>query len=280
MDRHDLYNHLFLNEGAYFFKIGLKKITNKYIKEIFGDVLEGGVFNTLTKIVRKVENTGVDGEDKVRCSLLVFRQITTPTMFDFDEDTCPKELKEAKISYLMIVEIGNYVVIVKKNISHLTKFINTLIPISAKTIASVLVNDTTDFQQMKLANMNTSKDAIRTKSYEANNLQISMPMFGTHQNIVTTVRFVNDNDGVCTVNIGTSRIAKFGEKKGLVLLLAWMKFLVDKIENYSDTETFLSRFAMPLSWKEISGSLQPTSLLINIFDLQNYIEEKLNDKSI
>lgn len=281
MDRLDLYHHLLLNEGAYFYKVGIRAITKKYIKEVFSDVLEGGCYNTLTKIVRQSEHVEVGAEAfQARCSLLVFRQTSIPTMFDFDEDDCPKDVKEAKISYLLIVEIRDYVVIVKKNISHLTNFLNNLVPISATKIANVLVENNTDFQQIKLANMNTSKNAMRTKSYEANNLQISMPMFGTNQNIVTTIRFVNDNDGTCSVNIGTSRIAKFGNKKGLTLLLEWMHFLVSKLENYVETENFLTRFAMPFSWKEVGAGLQPTSLLINIFDLQNYISDKLDDKSI
>lgn len=281
MDRLDLYHHLLLNEGAYFFKLGTKTITKTYIKDVFSDVVEGGRFYPLTKIIRQPETIEV-GDDTCQalCSLLVFRQVSVPSMFDFDEDTCPDNIKEMKISYLLIVEIRDYVVIVKKNISHLSKFINSLKPISAKVIASVLVEDSTDFQQIKLANMNTSKNAMRTKSYEANNLQISMPMFGTNQNIVTTIRFVNDNDGTCSVNIGTSRIAKFGNKKGLTLLLEWMNFLVSKLENYVEAENFLTRFAMPFSWKEIGADLQPTSLLINIFDLQNYISDKLDDKSI
>lgn len=233
MDRLDLYHHLLLNEGAYFYKVGIRAITKKYIKEVFSDVLEGGCYNTLTKIVRQSEHVEVGAEAfQARCSLLVFRQTSIPIMFDFDEDDCPKDVKEAKISYLLIVEIRDYVVIVKKNISHLTNFLNNLVPISATKIANVLVENNTDFQQIKLANMNTSKNAMRTKSYEANNLQISMPMFGTHQNIVTNIRFANDNDGACSVNIGTSRIAKFGSKKGLTLLLEWMNFLVDKIEKY------------------------------------------------
>lgn len=281
MDRLDLYHHLLLNAGAYYFKLGVRTITNKYIKDVFSDVMEGGRFNILTKVIRQSEIIEVgDYTCQARCSLLVFRQASVPSMFDYDEDSCPKDVKEIKISYLLIVEIRKYVVIVKKNISHLTKFINSLNSISAKTIASVLIKDSTDFQQIKLANMNTSKNAMRTKSYEANNLQISMPMFGTNQNIVTTIRFVNDNDGTCSVNIGTSRIAKFGSKKGLSLLLQWMNFLVSKLENYIETENFLTRFAMPYSWKEVGADLLPTSLLINIFDLQNYISETLDDKSI
>lgn len=281
MDRLDLYHHLLLSEGAYYFKIGQKAITKKIIKDVFSDVVEGRRFNILAKIIRQSETIEA-GDDtcSALCSLLVFRQASVPLMFDFDEETCPKEVREMKISYILIVEIRGYVVIVKRNVSHLTKFIDSLESISAKVIASVLVKDSTDFQQIKLANMNASKDAIRTKSYEANNLQISMPMFGTNQNMVTTIRFVNDNDGTCSVNIGTSHIAKFGGKKGLNLLLQWMNFLVSKLENYVEAENFLTRFAMPYSWKEVGADLLPTSLLINIFDLQNYISETLDDKSI
>lgn len=281
MDRLDLYHHIILNEGAYFYHVGLKRITNQRIEDVFSEVREGGKYNTLTKIVRKPETIGVNDEDEVRCSLLVFRRVvSTPAMFDFTEDNAPKEVCEAKIAYLMIVEIRDYVVIVKKNIAHLSEFVDSLVPVSAKTIAGLLVDDTTTFQQMKLGNMNTCPNAIRSKSYEANNLQNSMPMFGTNQNIVTTVRFVNDVNGVCAVNVGTSRIAKFGDKKEVASLLEWMDALVRKIENYRDQETFLSRFAMPRDWKEVKDQLQPTSLLINVFDLQNYIEEKLDDKEI
>lgn len=280
MDRLNLYNHILLNEGAYFFKSGREPITDRKMKQVFDEVLEGLSYKILTRIVRQKELiTSGNGETQALCSLLVFRHIALPSMFDFDEDNCPSKLKEAKISYLLIVEMGEYVVIVKKNISHLSKFINSLIAISAKTIASVLVNNGTDFQQIKLANMNTGKNAIRSKSFEANNLQISMPMFGTNQSIVTTVRFAND-DGVCSINIGTSRIAKFGNKRGMTALLAWMRWLVDKIDDYNDVENFLSRFALPKNWKDVEVNLLPTSLLINIFDLQNYIEERLDDKTL
>ena len=33
MDRLDLYHHLLLNEGAYFYKIGIRAITKTYLKE-------------------------------------------------------------------------------------------------------------------------------------------------------------------------------------------------------------------------------------------------------
>lgn len=218
MEELNLYNHLQLNEGAYFYELGVKTITKKAIKDLFSDVLEGLDFVTLYKTIKQEENVGKDRKDRALCSLLIFSYQSVPSFFDFDKDSFPKKLTERKIGYLLIVEIRNHVVIVKKNASHLSSFLNNFVPIDAEVIAGVLVDNATDFQKMQLANINITKDAMRSKSYEANNLRISMPLFGVNQNIINSVRFVN-SDGVCAVSVNTSRIAKFGEKKGLLLLI-------------------------------------------------------------
>ena len=114
MDRLNLYNHILLNEGAYFFRSGREPITDRKMKQVFDEVLEGLSYKILTRIVRQKELiTSENGETQALCSLLIFRHIALPSMFDFDEDNCPSELKEAKISYLLIVEMGEYVIIVK-----------------------------------------------------------------------------------------------------------------------------------------------------------------------
>lgn len=279
MEEFNLYNHLQLNEGAYFYELGVKTITKKAIKDLFSDVLEGLDFATLYKTIKQEENVGKDGKDRALCSLLIFSYQSVPSFFDFDKDSFPKKLTERKIGYLLIVEIRNHVVIVKKNVSHLSSFLNNFVPIDAEVIAGVLVDNATDFQKMQLANINITKDAMRSKSYEANNLRISMPLFGVNQNIINSVRFVN-SDGVCAVSVNTSRIAKFGEKKGLLLLIEWMNSMIYNIENYVPTDTFLSRFAKPQTWRSKGKELLPTAFLFNIFELENYIQTELNDKSI
>ena len=57
-----------------------------------------------------------------------------------------------------------------------------------------------------------NENAMRNKSYEANSLENTMPMFGSNHTVVNTARFSN-TDGLCSVNINTSRLAKFGAKK-------------------------------------------------------------------
>ena len=72
MSKFNLYKHLQLNEGAYFYELGVKTITKKAIKDLFSDVLEGLDFQILDKNIKQEENIGKDGKDRALCSLLIF----------------------------------------------------------------------------------------------------------------------------------------------------------------------------------------------------------------
>lgn len=267
-DKFNLVEHLALNEGAYFFRKGEIIIDDDTIKDVFGRVLEDIEYNVFTNIVRKEI---VLGEVvKILYSLLIFKFTTIPSFLDFNEGELPNKLSETKFAYLLIVEIEDFIVIVKKNISHITPFINILTPISADILSGVLVEDETLFQQIKLSNMNMNEDAMRNKSYEAKSLENTMPMFGANHTVVNAARFTN-NDGLCSININTSRLSKFGEKKNLLSILAWIYNLVTKIDSYTHKDSFFSRFAKPQSWSKLHNSLTPVSLLIDMFKLHNYI---------
>lgn len=120
-----------------------------------------------------------------------------------------------------------------------------------------------------------NENAMRNKSYEANNLENTMPMFGSNHVVVNTARFSNA-DGLCAVNINTSRLAKFGTKKNLIELLEWMNILTTKIDSYIPQESFFSRFAKPQSWRKQQEKLEPVSLLIDIFKLHSRIQSLQN----
>lgn len=270
-DKLHLCNHLVLNEGAYFYKKNELEIGNDKIQETFDSVLTEIEYELFTKICRKKEIVNVPATQNIYYSLLVFKFTTYPSFLDFEKDEFPKKMTENRLAYLLIVEISNYVVLVKKNVSHISSFINSLTPIPTDTLAGVLVDNGTIFQQMKLSNMNMNENAMRNKSYEANSLENTMPMFGSNHTVVNTARFTN-TDGLCAVNINTSRLAKFGTKKNLIELLEWMNILIAKIDSYIPQESFFSRFAKPQSWKKQQDKLEPVSLLIDIFKLHSHIQ--------
>lgn len=277
-DKLDLYSHIILNEGAYFYKKGLAQIDKRAIDSVFGNVLEGIKYNLLTVVKKREEFLGLEHTKKAYCSLLVYKASSPSANFDIDKDDFPQDLMESKISYLLIVEINDYVIIVKKNISHLTYFLNQLQPIPGTILGDILIDADTSFQQMKLTGMNMNEEAMRNRSYEANDLENSMPMYSANQNIVTSTRFTS-GEQVCTLNISTSRLAKFGAKKNISPLLVWINMVVDKLENYVPTNNFLGRFATPVSWKNVRDNIVPCSLLINIYEVENFIQS-LDDPNI
>lgn len=270
-DKLHLCEHLELNEGAYFYKKEAIEIDKDKIQEVFESVLTEIEYEIYTKVFRKKEIVHIPNTQEIYYSLLIFKFATYPSFLDFEKEHFPSKLTETRLAYLLIVEINDYVILVKKNISHINSFINSLTPIPSDTLAGVLVDNDTVFQQMKLSNMNMNENAMRNKSYEANSLENTMPMFGSNRTVVNTARFTN-TDGLCAVNINTSRLAKFGAKKNLLGLLEWMNVLISKLDLYVPQDSFFSRFAKPQLWKKQRDLLEPISLLIDIFKLYSHIQ--------
>lgn len=123
-----------------------------------------------------------------------------------------------------------------------------------------------------------NENAMRNKSYEAKNLENTMPMFGANHTVINAAKFTN-KEGLCAININTSRLSKFGEKKNLLNLLKWMYDLVLKFDSYIHKDSFFSRFAKPQSWSKLRDTLTPVSLLIDIFKIHSYIQT-LQNKNI
>lgn len=262
-----LVENISINEGAYFFKKGTGElISDKTVKELFISACpEEKEYKKIVQIVRE----RVELSDKnVLYSLLIIQYLTPPSFIN----ECPKELFETKLAYLMLVEIDDYIVILKKNISGLNKFINKLQAINGDILSSALVEESTSFEQIRLINMNLYDNSLRNKSYEANNLRSTMPLFGTNRYIVKDSRF-NTNNEICTLCIGTSRIAKFGNKKNIKDVCAWINEITTKIENCTVKETFFSNFAYPIKWSDFSPKLTPCSILIKTQELKTYLSQ-------
>ncbi len=270
-----LYSHIILNEGAYFFKRNENvPITKKSILDLFENAGGEKEKSILTVLIRKRHEINAEDRITAYCSLLVFSFNSEPQFFNFSQGEFNKKLIEKKLAYLLIIEIGDYIVIFRKNVTGISSFIKEyLVPIESRKICAAMVDTYTKFQQLKLTNMNMDKSAIRNKMYEADDLENVMPMYGANRQIVNTIRFMSANDDLCSINISTSRIAKLGEKRNIDNLLLWLKTITESLDNdgLGDMTDFLSRFAMPTSWRSMKNALKPISLLIDVYQLQNYI---------
>lgn len=265
---HNHYAHLSLNEGAYFFEKGDLVINKTVISDLFDNVAHG--VNVVERRYRIREN-GLIHAGNAFCSFLLFTCDDYPTFVDYERDSVPDELKGKKVGYLLVIEIGNYVVLIKKNAKNMTSFLNQLQPISGEKLGGILISGRgTTYQQVRISSMNTNSNAMRNKSYEAEDLESTMPMFNANNSIISTVRLDDRLNGVCTLNVSTSRLAKFGAKKDVVNTLIWVDEIVNALEHYRPADNFLKRFALPVAWKKEKNNLELESLLINKQELLNY----------
>lgn len=265
----DYYVHLSLNEGAYFFEKGDAVINKTAISNLFDNVADG---NKVLERRYRIRENGLAHKGDALCSLLVFTYNADPTFVNYGHNPLPQELVEKKVGYLLMIEIGNYVVFIKKNANHMTSFINQLQPINGDTLSGILVSGQgTTFQQVRISNMSTNANAMRNKTFEAEDLESTMAMFNANNSIISTVRLDDQQNGVCTLSVSTSRLSKFGAKKNIQNTLVWVDEIVDALENYQPADNFLKRFALPVTWKKEKEHLTPVSLLINKQELLNRV---------
>lgn len=266
---HNHYSHLSLNEGTYFFEKGDMKINKTVVSGLFDKVAKN------TKVIERryrIRENGLTHAGHALCSLLVFTYPNEPNFVNYEPNPMPTELVEKKVGYVLMIEIGDYVVFIKKNANHMTSFINKLEPINGDRLSGILVSGHgTTYQQVRMTSMNTNANSMRNKSFEAEDLEATMAMFNANNSIISTVRLDDRQNGLCTLCVSTSRLSKFGGKKNIHNTLVWIDEIVNALENYQPADNFLKRFALPVTWKKEKDHLTPVSLLINKQELLNYV---------
>ena len=111
IDKYNLYDHILLNEGAYFFKRGNANISKVSIEVLFSTVSKEQVV-----LARKVRVKETVREKSVFCSLLVVKMSAIPSFLNEADlpTSTRKAVMETKLGYLLIVE-GKFSIEVQKS---------------------------------------------------------------------------------------------------------------------------------------------------------------------
>ena len=211
-------------------------------------------------------------DKKALCSLLIFTAKAVPPFLSAIE--AGYQLLETIVGYALIIEIDEYVVIMSRHASGMNSFKKSMIPINGSKLTGSLLSSDSKFTQLRIGNMSLNPNALRNRSYEGNDLNMSLPTFGLNQNQVKSTRLQTTSDESIIVNLSTSRVSKFGEKKKIKELCLWSDKIIGGIKSPFDIDkTFLNNFARPLRWQEKSKKLTPTYILIDIHELRNIISK-------
>ncbi|WP_415327755.1 hypothetical protein [Chryseobacterium sp. MMS23-Vi53] len=229
-------NNIIISENAYFYQnIDNISISDNRIKNLFSLVssIKTGYY-LLNERKKKIRS------EEIYYSICAFKYIVKPT---FIEEPI-KNWFEEKLAYLLIVEIEDFIVISRKNISKIQDFIKLLHPLDYEVLSTLFIEDNTNFEKFSLKNLNVSDKALREKTVEAIDLKENFSSLGANNYLLNSLRLSTNNEKT-TLMLNSSRINKFGKKNNIETFCKWSKEQVSKIKNHEITSTFLSIFAEP-----------------------------------
>lgn len=265
-----------INEGAYFYSyhnnIG-EADKKKFIKDCFKSIKEKTEdFVKIADIQR--ENINYEGHKNALCSLLLFSSKAVPSFMHKLDDGYKK--KECFVGYALIIEIDSYVVILSRHANGMNVLKNNLKSIDGSKLTGALLDADSLFTQLRLGSMSLNNNALRNRSFEGNDLNQSMPLFGLGQSVVKTARIRQPNEDTTTITLSTSRVAKFGsEKKNISELCIWADMVISGIKNPMDLKrTMLNNFSRPVKWQNEYMHIKPIYLLVDVHELMYKIEEQ------
>lgn len=264
--------NIIINENAYFFlNENNISVTKNKIEKVFREVSSAKSGNYLLKKIKVKLN--IDGLG-VAYSFCAFKFDSKPTFIHEEVENWV----EIKLAYLLIVEIDNFIVISRKNISKVQDFVKEFNPLDYSVLSTMFVTDETLLEKFNLKNLNVSDKALREKSLEAVDLRENFSALGANNYMLNSLR-VKNNDEKISLSLNSSRINKLGKKNSIEQFCAWAKKLVAQINSHAYRETFLSVFAEPQDYESLKNTITPISVLFVFSKLYNDYENGFINRS-
>lgn len=253
---HDNRDFIILNENAYFFKKNKSsKISKSKIESIFRTAASGREGKFLLKHINQSITVSTT---RIFYSICVFKFNRKPSFIIKDINNWI----ETKLAYLLAIEIDDYVIISKKNVSGLKELYKIVTPIDYDILSSLFIDNDTSFENFVLQNMNISDSSVRNKSISSQDLKENFSTLGANSYVLKNLRVKNKSEKV-TLALNTSRINKFGTKNGIEDFIQWAFKVKMKIESHSKADTFISIFAKPCNYGDVKDSLIPIAILLD-----------------
>ena len=273
MTEQEEFENIIINENAYIFHNSENvKISRNKINVLFKDA---SVIKSSNFLLKEVKKSITINNIEIQYSICVFKYNTQPT---FINETLENWI-ETKLAYLLIVEIEDYVVISRKNISKIQEFLKQFNPLDYKILSTLFVNDETQFEKFNLKNLNVSDKALREKSLEAVDLKENFSALGANNYMLNSLRLKNADEKVSLI-LNSSRINKFGKKNSIEEFCFWVEKLVNQIKHHSEKETFLSVFAEPQDYESVRDTLVPISILFTFSGLYTDFENEVISNTV
>lgn len=175
---------------------------------------------------------------------------------------------ERIFGFLMFVEKGEYIAVLKSGLDlpapFKTQFLGRL---ANERIEHAIAREDAIFEQLRLRNMSTSKFALRLKSFEASDLENTVPTAGASRFVAQGYR-VRLPDASYSATPSTGRISTRADRVDHVGIVGWMSSIIDLLKTDAvPAAPFIRNFARPIDLDGISPEVQPTFIAVDVASL-------------
>lgn len=242
----------------------LKKELNKAaVEAAFAAASEMASGRTLGKTIR--EKRAANGTD-FWASFICFRLTRRPPFLPHTE------LEESTYGFLLFLELQVnaewFVGIFKHDAASLAEWLDARArPLHRGRFTNAFSGDAT-VRKMSLQRMSGSKHELQKATYEASDLQSSLPMMAAGRCAIRSIRFQDNAIGSIAVTVNTSRVQRSGGRCPIGDLAALVT-MVAKQTQADKHHAFLATFAQAVAIGDLPAGTQPTSVL---FDWSGIVE--------
>lgn len=170
--------------------------------------------------------------------------------------------------YMLIVEYGELVAIHKSALELPATFKSEwLRRIGSANVERAVAKADAKFESMRLRLMSTSKQALRTKTLEADDLENAMPMASASRYVSQRYR-VRRGSIRYTATPNTGRIAQSSDRSGYKAAVDWsIEVMTELALDAGEVASFIANFARPVDLTSLPAATTPTNLAIDVAEL-------------
>lgn len=171
--------------------------------------------------------------------------------------------EEQKYAYLCLLDFGDYLAVTKRNLTLQGTFIASLEGVPHEVLSRCFISPDTRYENIRTTSLSRSENAIRNKSYSANDLSEALPATGNSTDAVSSMRLTDGAERL-GITLSTSRISGYSKTDDFAEFIRWVYQIKRQVATYqaSENHDFLNVFASPSSYEQQQAHLLPIGLVV------------------
>lgn len=184
-------------------------------------------------------------------------------------------IRERVCGFVFLVEYRKHVAVFRSKLdlpaSFSTRYLGR---VPAERVDLAVARGDAVFEKIRLRNMSISKNVMRSKTFEADDLRNVVGPAGANRYVPQAYAVRSGADHFSTTP-STGRIGQRSDRVDHLALVDYAKSVIDElVDAKGSPAAFIRTFARPIDLASIAGKAQPTTLAIDIASLADAIHER------